>query len=398
MITIILLTLIYLAFISLGLPDSILGVSLPAILQEWGIPLSAGGIISMTIVGSTIVSSFTSSYIIRKIGTGKIVFISCLLTGAALLGFSVSPSFFWLIMLAIPLGLGGGSVDAALNNYVALHYKAHHMNWLHSFWGVGATLGPIIMSFALDNSGWRSGYRIISVIQLSLSVVLFFSLSLWRKVTPIEAKSENINETARLEVLKIPVFRIPGVKVALTTVMFYCAVEISIGLWGSTYLIHAKGFSIENAASWMALYYGGITAGRFIAGFISFKLTNTQMIRTGMILALAGITVLILPLGNIVTGLAIVLTGLGLAPIYPSMLHETPKRFGKRMSQAMIGYQIGFAGIGAALLSPLIGLVLQHTSVFLFPVYITGIVVIMFITSEILSRSRFDVNQSSRQN
>lgn len=386
MVFIILLILIYIAFISLGLPDSILGVSLPSMLGEWGLPLSAGGAISMTVIGSAIVSSFISGYIIDRVGTGKIVFLSCVMTGGALLGFSFAPSFFWLILLAIPLGLGGGAVDTALNNYVALHYKAHHMNWLHSFWGVGATLGPLLMSFSLVNfNSWRHGYRNIALIQLSLSLVLFLSLPLWNKAKNLSERVDSKKVMAPKKKISNP-FKIRGVKFAFATLMLYCTVESGIGLWGSSYLIQARGFSIENAASWLAFYYGGITAGRFLSGFISFKFSNKQLIRMGILASLTGILILLFPVNSMVTGMAIVFIGIGLAPIFPSMLHETPVRFGKDFSQVLIGYQMGFAYVGSAVLSPLLGVLLQYTKLSLFPVYLTGITLLLFALSELLNK------------
>lgn len=389
MLSIIILVIIYLSFISLGLPDSVLGTALPAIVKDWGISLSSGGLISMTVVGGTIVSSFISGYMIKRFGTWKIVLISCLLTGSALLGFSAAPSILWLILLAIPLGLGGGSVDTALNNYVALNYKAHHMNWLHSFWGVGATLGPVIMSVFLNNNGaWQGGYRTIALIQLSLALVLFLTLPLWRRAgTPACTEdSDNYSADAKRPAKPMTVFKINGVKASFLSMMLYVAVEASIGLWGSTYLIGAREFTIENAASWLAFYYGGITAGRFISGFISFKFSNVQLIRWGIIIAFTGIVLLVLPLNNLLTGCAIVLTGMGLAPVFPSMLHETPNRFGKGMSQILIGYQMGFAYIGGALLAPAIGIILQYTSISLFPLYLTGFIAILLLATEILTK------------
>jgi fucose permease len=388
MITAILLIIIYLAFISLGLPDSILGVTLPAIQLEWGLPLSSGSIVSMTVIGSTILSSFLSGYIIKKIGTGKIVFLSCLLTGSSLLGISFAPSFYWLLVLAVPLGFGGGAVDTALNNFVALNYKARHMNWLHSFWGVGATLGPIIMSLSLlSSNSWRMGYRNISIIQLSLSVLLLMSIPLWRKF-----QSSAVLETGDSE--KDPketnpprnVFKIKGVKYAFVTLMLYCAVESAVGLWGSSYLIQVKKLSMERAASWIAFYYGGITLGRFISGFISYKLSNVQMIKWGIVTAFSGILIFLLPVHSAIAGAALVLIGLGLSPVFPSMLHETPVRFGKENSQVLIGFQMGFAYIGSAVLSPFLGVVLQFSFMGLFPFLLLGFTIIMFISSEKLTQ------------
>ena len=394
MITAILLILIYLAFISLGLPDSILGVALPAIRDEWGLQLRTGGLIATVIVGSTIISSFASGHIIKRVGTGKIVFFSCLMTGLALFGFSAAPSFIWLIILAVPLGLGGGSVDASLNNYVASHFKAHHMNWLHSFWGVGATLGPVIMSISLKGSGlWRSGYRTISLFQLSLALILLLSLSVWKKAdkqktlsseseTP-PAASGNIKPEGRSGT----VFGTPGVAYAFAVMMSYVSVEASIGLWGSSFLIQARGYAIDRAALLIAMYFGGITVGRFFSGFLSFRLSNIMMIRLGILISLTGIILLLLPLKGFMPGAAVILTGLGLSPIFPAMMHETPNRFGKELSQVLIGYQMGFAGIGSAVLSPLMGVLLQASSIKLFPLYIIILSAAMLVSSERLTKA-----------
>ena len=380
MITIVLLVIIYLAFISLGLPDSLLGVAWPAIRAEWGMPLDAAGLVAMLAVGNTIISSFLSGHIIKKLGTGKIVFISCVMTGTALMGISFAPSYAWLLLLAIPLGFGGGSVDAALNNYVALNFKARHMNWLHSFWGVGATLGPVIMSQALTYASWRSGYRTISVIQLSLSVILLLSLPLWykRKSPSGQAATTEIDETrGQKRVLKIR-----GVKYSLLTFLFYCAGELSVGLWGSSFLVQVKNLPVEMAASWVAMYYGGITLGRFISGFVSFRFSNTQMIRAGINLALAGTVLLFLPLPNFMLAGSFILIGLGFSPVFPSMIHETPTRFGKNSSQVIIGYQMAFGYMGSAFLPPLLGIVLKVTGMVALPFFLLSFILVMLLCSE----------------
>ena len=413
MITTVLLVIIYISFISLGLPDSILGVSIPAMQNEWGFPLSFAGVISMTVVGSTIISSFTSSLIIKKFGTGKVTFASCFLTAVSLFGFSVSPSYIRLVLFAVPLGLGAGSVDTALNNYVALHYKAHHMNWLHSFWGVGATAGPVLMSFFIaSSSSWRSGYSAISLIQISLAAVLLISLPLWKKHRKITesnksgisietipdlcvsdadfSKSENddfknksdnykkiLNNKKEKKILSLP-----GVKYALLTFLFYCAVEHSVGLWGSSYLVKVKNASAEAGAFWMAFYYGGITAGRFFSGFFSFRFSNKQMIKHGLITAFTGSLFLFFPLPVLITGCAFVLIGLGLSPVFPSMLHETPVRFGRVKSQEIIGLQMGFGYTGSAFLPMLLGLVLQYAGMWLFPVFAAALIFLIFAVSE----------------
>ncbi len=386
MITIILLALIYLAFISLGLPDSILGVTWPAMQLDWGLRLDAVGLVSMFITGSTIISSLLSGRITKKLGTGKVVLFSCIMTGLALLGMSFVPSYFWLILLAIPLGFGAGSVDAALNGYVAQHFKAHHMNWLHSFWGVGATIGPLIIAGVLTNGGmWRGGYRIISLIQLSLAALLLISLPIWSKHHKISNLDIETHCDKEKNHIKKSIFKIKGVSLALATFLFYCAVEVSIGLWGSSFLVNTKGLSIETAASWIAMYYGGITIGRFISGFISFKLSNTQMIRAGIIISFVSALLLLLPLPKEMLFISFMLIGLGLAPIFPSMLHETPRRFGENRAQEIIGFQVAFAYIGSTFLPPLFGVLANITTIKIFPFYIVGGLIIMFLCTEFLT-------------
>jgi len=381
MITVLLLSLIYLAFISLGLPDSILGVAFPVFQAEWNLPLGAGGIINMVVIGGTIISSLTSGWILEKIGTGKVALISCLLTGTALLGFSISPTFLWLILLAVPLGLGGGAVDTALNNYVALHFKAHHMNWLHSFWGVGATAGPVIMGAALVlTDSWRMGYRTISLIQLFLAAILMVSLPLWKKHKSLsEQRQVPLNDSGEKGDPKdhqkepqkgMAVFKIPGVMAALVTLILYCAIESAAGLWGSSFLIRERGLSAEAGAFWMAMYYGGITAGRFFSGFLSFKFNNTQLIRMGTVMTFMGVVSLFFPLPMVLVGAAFTLIGLGLSPIFPTMLHETPRRFGKENSQRIIGLQMGFGYFGHAFLSPLLGVIMQFSGLSYLPLFL----------------------------
>lgn len=381
----ILLVLIYIAFISLGLPDSIIGVAWPSIQADWGLSLDAAGPIAMMVTAGTVVSSFMSGYVVKKIGTGKIVFVSCLMTGLALLGFSLAPSYMWLFFLAIPLGLGAGSVDSALNNYVALHYKSHHMNWLHSFWGVGATLGPVIMGQALASSiAWRGGIRTISIIQLSLAALLLVSLPLWgRRKTEVDSNQNESNE--KHKIIDVEAFRIKGVKYALATFAFYCATELSVGLWGSSFLVHAKGVSVDTAAYWIAVYYGSITAGRFISGFISFKVSNKNMIRYGAIIALLGTVSLLLPLHDAFIIIPFILLGLGLSPIFPAMIHETPERFGKDKSQTIIGYQMAFAYMGNIIFPPLFGLIIENVHMMLLPILLIISASIMFFSSERLN-------------
>ncbi|MBS4194269.1 MFS transporter [Lederbergia citri] len=386
------LILIYLAFISLGLPDSLLGVAWPAMQPEFGARLDTAGVLFMVIAGGTIISSLSSGIIIGKLGTGKVTFISVLMTAAALLGFSYAPSLFWLVICAIPLGLGAGSVDAALNNYVATHYKAHHMSWLHCFWGVGATLGPIIMAqFISDQNAWRSGYFAIAGIQFALVIILFFSLPLWNKVgnrsnnvsnEAMDDTNTHVNESVK----NTRPLKIKGVKLALIAFLFYCGVEATMGLWGSSFLVNVKQLPVEVAARWVSLYYGGITVGRLITGFVTLKVNNKILIRGGQMIALAGALCLLLPLAPVFSLVGFILVGLGLAPIFPSMLHETPARFGKEHSQTIMGYQMAFAYTGATFLPPLFGFIASHSTIKLFPLVIVIFVIAMLFGSEKLNQ------------
>jgi fucose permease len=386
------LIIIYLSFISLGLPDSLLGVSWPLLHLDINAPFEAAGLVSMVIAGGTIVSSFASGRVIKALGTGKVTFISCLMTAAALLGFSFAPSLIWLILLAVPLGLGAGSVDAALNNYVALHYKSHHMSWLHCFWGVGASIGPIIMSrFISNGDSWRSGYLTVAIIQFVLVVLLLAALPLWIKVEKQKKSSISDMEEAADNLLaengqdKQKPFKIKGVKLALVSFLFYCGTEATMGLWGSSYLVNVKNLSAATAASWVSLYYTGITVGRFISGFVTMKMSNRLLIRTGQTIALSGAALLLLPLPASFSLIGFILVGLGCAPIYPCMLHETPVRFGKENSQMLMGYQMAFAYTGSTFLPPLLGVIASRTSISILPFFVVFYIATMLIGSERLN-------------
>lgn len=384
------LIIIYLAFISLGLPDSLLGSAWPVIWPDINSSFASAGIVAMVIAGGTIVSSLASGIMIQKIGTGKITLISCFLTAAALLGFSMAPSLVWLILLAIPLGLGAGAVDAALNHYVAENYKAHHMNWLHCFWGVGATMGPLIMSSYIANyDSWRGGYMVVSMIQFALVIVLLVSLPLWKRVA---AKRElELSQNGQPDEIANPrteanvksnVLSIKGVKPSLVAFMFCCGVESTVGLWGASYLVGAKTISAETAALWVSLYYGGITVGRLITGFITLKVHNRLIIRYGQLTAIAGGVILLLPLSDMLSLVGFIFIGLGIAPIYPGLLHETPVRFGKANSGRLMGYQMAVAYTGTTLLPPLFGYLAAQTSIGLFPIILLIFTVVMLLSAE----------------
>ena len=393
MITLILI-IIYLAFISLGLPDSLLGSAWPVMQADLSVGFSSAGIISMIVCGGTIISSLFSGKLIHRFGTGKLTFVSVTMTALALLGFSAFPSFIWLCIMAIPLGLGAGSVDAALNNFVALHYEAKHMSWLHCFWGVGATSGPIIMSlFLAKNNDWQKGFFTISLIQFALVFLLFITLPLWKK---LEKDDGEVSNDYKENTEKISPLKIPGVKLALVSFVCYCATESTAGLWGSSYLVNYKGFSADDAARGISLFYGGITLGRLLTGFLTMKFNNRILIRSGQIICIIGAIFLLAPLPTYFSLIGLILVGLGCAPIYPCMLHETPTRFGTSASQSIMGIQMAFAYIGSTFMPPILGFIASKTSIAIFPYFLLLYMLIMLIGSEkinIFIRKR--VNHSS---
>lgn len=381
-----LLAIIYLAFISLGLPDCLLGAAWPTMYPEFSVSVSYAGIISMIIAAGTIVSSLQCDRLTKKIGTGKVTALSVLTTAAALFGFSVSHSFVMLCFWAIPYGLGAGCVDASLNNYVALHYASRHMSWLHCMWGVGASLGPYIMGYALmSGSGWNMGYRYVSVLQIGLTVILFLALPLWKKQNKAVSDTENIDkgQPSLDRALSLSeILRISGAKEVMFAFFCYCALESITGLWASSYLVLHRGISAETAAGFAALFYVGITAGRALGGFLTLKLNDTQMIRLGQGVILCGIALLLLPLGKKIVLLGLVFIGLGCAPIYPSIIHSTPAHFGADKSQAVIGVQMAAAYVGSCLMPPVFGFLANHVGVFLLPFYLLAILLVMFMMHE----------------
>lgn len=381
-----LLVIIYISFISLGLPDSLLGSAWPSIYPELKVPVSYAGIISMIIALGTIVSSLQSDRLTRKLGTGKVTAVSVGMTAAALFGFSVSHSFWMLCLWAVPYGLGAGSVDASLNNYVALHYESRHMSWLHCMWGVGATIGPYIMGFALTGGmTWNGGYRIISMIQIVLTILLVVSLPLWKGKNSSGSSSEN--SQAQPSALSIRnILRIPGAKEVMVCFFCYCAVEQTAALWASSYLTLYKGVPAETAAKFAGMFFIGITVGRALSGFITMKLNDVQMIRLGQGLIGAGVLIMLLPLGAGASLAGLIIIGLGCAPIYPCIIHSTPDRFGADRSQAIIGVQMASAYVGTCLMPPLFGLIANHVSVSLFPVYMLVILVLMTVMHELLTK------------
>lgn len=368
-----LLLIIYLAFISLGLPDSLLGAAWPTMYPEFSVPVSYAGGISMIIALGTIVSSLQSDRLTKRFGTGFVTAASVFLTAAALFGFSLSHSYLALCLWAIPYGLGAGSVDASLNNYVALHYASRHMSWLHCMWGVGASLGPCIMGYALTaGRSWNMGYRYIAILQIALTTILIFSLPLWKK------RTVGPEEAAKPLSLK-QVFSIPGAREIMIAFFCYCALEQTTGLWASSYLVLHRGIDPDTAARFASLFYIGITVGRALSGFLTLKFNDTQMIHLGLWGIFLGIVLLLLPVGSAFSLAGLILVGLGCAPVYPSIIHSTPEHFGADRSQAMIGVQMASAYTGTCLMPPLFGLIANHISVALFPVFLLVILLLMTV-------------------
>ncbi len=379
-----LIAVIYLAFISLGLPDALLGAAWPSIYPMLNVPVSYSGIIACTISFGTVLSSLESSKLIRKLGTCPVTAISVGMTAISLLGFSMSSSFWMLLLWAIPYGLGAGSVDAALNNYAAVHFESRHMSWLHCMWGVGASLGPYIMGFVLTrNLGWTMGYRIIGILQVLLTMIIIFSSPLWKSKASSE-KDEEVKETKALSLKEV--FSIPGVKAVLLSFFCYCSLEGTAGLWASSYLVLYKGITAERAAFFASLFYIGITVGRGLSGFITYKLNDRQMIIMGLSIITFGIIALLLPFGESISLLGLVIIGLGCAPIYPCIIHSTPLYFGEERSQSIIGVQMACAYIGSCTMPPLFGLLGRHITFALYPFYLTIFLVVMSYMQVVLKK------------
>lgn len=378
-----LLAIIYLGFISLGLPDALLGSAWPTMYQEFGVPVSFAGGIAMIISVGTILSSLQSDRLTRKFGTGKVTAMSVALTATALFGFSISHSYWALCLWAIPYGLGAGGVDASLNNYVAVNYTSRHMSWLHCMWGVGASLGPYVMAFALNGGNrWNMGYTYIALIQVGLTALLLLSLPLWKKRHVSTEEADNQALTMK-EILTIP-----GAKEIMVTFFCYCALEQTAALWASSYLVLHKGVSTETAAAFASLFFIGITVGRAISGFLTMRYTDTQMIRLGEMLILSGIVLLVLPFGDGVALAGLIMVGLGCAPVYPCIIHSTPELFGADKSQAIIGVQMAAAYVGPLTMPPLFGLIANYVHPGLFPFYLGAILVVMVMMYETLLKKK----------
>ncbi len=369
-----LLILIYAAFISLGIPDSLLGATWPAMHQALGVSVSMAGPVSLVTSLGTVVSSLLSVRVIARFGTGKVMVVSVAMTALALLGFSLAPAFPWLLVFGIPLGLGAGAVDSALNNFVALHYEAKHMNWLHCFWGVGASMGPVIIGAVLQATGsWRGGYSFMTAFQMVFAGILLVTLPLWKK-----AKEEKHADEASIKMLSLgQSMGLPKAKPVFAALLFYCGAEATMGLWSASFLVGAKGIAPEQAAIWVSAFYLGITVGRFASGFLSMRLNHARMILLGEGCALVGVVLLLCPIPTALLPVAIFLVGLGFAPIFPAILHQTPLVFGSEVSQSMMGLQMAMAYVGNIVVPPLFGFLATWLSLGALPIFVGVFVLLM---------------------
>ena len=375
-----LLIIIYMAFISLGLPDAVLGVAWPQMRIDFSIPLDSLGLISIAVTGFTILSSLLSGYSIKKLGTHKVTYLSILLTAVALIGVSFAPSFLWIVLLSIPLGFGAGSIDTALNNYVAVHYKSHHMNWLHAFWGIGATLGPIVIStFFILGYTWRNGYLALGIAQSVILIIVFASGKLWAK-NGVQSEEQHKEDVTYKDVLKTK-----GVIFAMLIFVIYCAIEFGVGNWGASFLVSVRNIDKGTAGTMIGTYYAGITIGRILSGFVSFKFSNRKLIIMGISILIVASTILLFPLPIYLLFPLFFLQGIGLAPIFPSMIHETPVRFTENKSQHVIGLQMASAYVGASIIPALFGVIARRTSLGLYPSFILGLAIIILIVNKILN-------------
>lgn len=378
-----LLAIIYMAFVSLGLPDSLLGSAWPVMQGELSVPLSSVGLLTMLISACTIVTSLFADRVINRFGTGVVTAVSVAISAVALFGFSVSTSFAMLFIWAIPYGICGGAVDAALNNYVAVHYSSRQMSWLHACWGVGVTISPNIMGFCLSKQlGWEMGYRAVGVLQLSLAILMFSTLSIWKK------KTEEKEEEVQTKIVSVPqALKIKGVPMVLIAFFCFCAIETTAGLWASSYMVGYRGVAAETAASFTALFYLGETAGRFLNGVVADKFGDKIMIRVGAIGMIFGIGMILLPFTTDAVALCgLVILGLGAAPIYPCIIHATPVNFGKENSQSLVGIQMASAYCGSTFMPPLFGLIAQFADVSLYPVFLGLFAVALLVLTESVNK------------
>ena len=379
----VLLIVIYLVFISLGLPDSLFGVSWPVIHQDFSISTSFASVYSVITGLCTGTVSFVAGKMIRRFGTGKVTFVSVLLTALGLLGMSLSPNIAVMMVFAVILGYGAGAIDTGLNNFVSLHYKSQHMNWLHCFWGIGVTASPMIMSRFLggENGSWRSGYRLVALLEVFFALIVLFSMKKWKEAEKIKSKEQKAEkEKPKKELAEI--LKISGVLTGILSLGLYCSMEFLIGTWGATYIVNVFSLAPDTAAKWVSLYFGGIMLGRFVSGFVSMKATDNTMIRGGATVAFLGIILLFLPIGSAKL-FSLILIGAGFGPIFPSVLHSVPSRFGSEYSADITGYHMGGAyavGFGVQLA---FGYIASATTFKILPFVLVGFCALLFAVNEI---------------
>lgn len=375
--TVLLLVVIYAAFIGLGLPDSLLGAAWPVAHMDLGVAISAAGLVNIVIAAGTVGSSLLSERLIRRFGTATITAASIFMTAAALMGMGFVQRFWVMMLLAVPLGFGGGTVDSALNNFVALNYKASHLNWLHCFWGVGATAGPMVIALYLARNNWHGAYRAVSLTLLCIASLVTLSFPMWKLFPCVAAHGKGAKPVPKSVLL-----RVPGVFAAGLAFFFYCGSEVATGLWASSYFVSVKGVAPDTAASWAAVYYFGITAGRLLSGFAALKFSDRTLVRAGLVLLLAGVGVLLLPVSGFSQVVGLCLVGLGCAPIFPSLIDQTPKLFGAERSQGIMGLQLAFAYAGSTLLGPLFGWLMPVIGLRAWPVYLLAMFGLLIVATE----------------
>lgn len=374
-----LLVVIYIVFISLGLPDGILGGAWPAIRQELNQSLEIGGFVALTVTLMTILSSLATSELVRRLGIGRLLAVSVALTAFALVGFSQTPNITWLFVFAIPLGLGAGAIDSALNNYVALHYKAHHMNWLHGFWGVGATAGPMIFATALSTGGdWHTGYLYLGILQAAIVCILVVTLALWNNVHPTREGGDKKRDRVSFRGL----LHIKSVRHTFVAFLIYTGLEVAVGLWLASYLVSIQSVTTQNAALWTGLYFAAITVGRLITGFVSFKMNSNNLVRIGLIISFIGVAILAISTNSVLSIIGVTFIGVGFAPIYPSLIHLTPERFGKQRASKVMSLQMVGGYVGVSLIPPIIGVASGATSLLAFIVIIPLLLIALVYNTE----------------
>ncbi len=391
----ILLIVIYIDFIGLGIPDSLFGAAWPAIYTEFGLPISYASFVTVIIYGGTVISSLLSARVINRFGTAKVTAVSTALTAVGLLGFSLSGGLIWLCLFAVPLGLGAGAIDSGLNNYIALHYKATHMSFLHCAYGVGVMLSPYLMSLALsDNNNWRGGYRIAFFIQIGITAVTILSIPLWSRIRSIDIHEDDDVRPRTIKLTEL--IKMPSVRAVWLMFFGSCAIEFTCGSWGSTFLVQSKGMSAEDAAKIITFYYAGIALGRFLSGMLAARLPSWRIIHMGQAAIITAIVLLALPLPFYVAAIGLFLVGLGNGPIYPNLVHLTPKNFGRDISQSVMGSQMAFASVGTMVMPPIFGLLAQNISTDIFPYFLLIMFIVMIVSTFVLVKNlkangRYDV-------